>query len=169
MSINTVEQHSVIKSNVVVTYAATWMSPENMLSEGRQAGPPIVWSRLCEMSRRDKSTETESRFTVTRGREREKWRMAVKRGWGLSWSDDKIFWNYLEVVVAQDSQVALVVKNLPACNAGAAGDLGLIPRLGIKPIAGGGHGNPLQYSCLGNPMDRGAWQATVHGVAKSWT
>ena len=47
------------------------------------------------------------------------------------------------------------------------GDLGLIPGLGRSP--GGGHGNPLQYSCLENPMDRGAWQATVHGVAKSLT
>ena len=51
-----------------------------------------------------------------------------------------------------------------ACN---AGDLGLIPGLGKSP--GGGHGNPLQYSCLENSMDRGAWRATVHGVAKSWT
>ena len=49
-----------------------------------------------------------------------------------------------------------------ACN---AGDTGSIPRSGRPP--GGGNGNPLQYSCLGNPMDRGAWQATVHGVAKS--
>ena len=49
-----------------------------------------------------------------------------------------------------------------ACN---AGDLGLIPELGRSP--GGGHGNPLQYFCLKNPMDRGAWQATVHMIAKS--
>jgi len=49
------------------------------------------------------------------------------------------------------------------CN---AGDTGLIPGLGRSP--GGGHGDPLKYSCLENPMDRGAWQATVHGVAKSW-
>ena len=42
--------------------------------------------------------------------------------------------------------------------------MGSIPRLGRYP--GGGNGNPLQYSCLGNPMDRGAWRATVHGVAK---
>ena len=48
-----------------------------------------------------------------------------------------------------------------------AGDLSPIPGLGRSP--GGGHGNPLQYSCLENPMDRGAWQAAVHGVAKSWT
>ena len=47
------------------------------------------------------------------------------------------------------------------------GDLGLIPGLGRSP--GEGKGNPLQYSCLENPMDAGAWWATVHGVAKSWT
>ena len=41
--------------------------------------------------------------------------------------------------------------------------------LGLGRSPGGGHGNPLQYSCLENPMDRGAWQATVHRVAKSWT
>ena len=51
-----------------------------------------------------------------------------------------------------------------SCN---AGDLGLIPGLGRSP--GEGNGNPLQYSCLEIPMDRGAWQATVHGVAKSRT
>jgi len=54
-----------------------------------------------------------------------------------------------------------VVKNPPA-NAGDMRDRGLIPQLGSS--LGGGHGNPLQYSCLENPMDRGAWQATVHGV-----
>ena len=48
-----------------------------------------------------------------------------------------------------------------------AGDLGLIPGSGRSP--GEGNGNPLQYYCLENPMDRGAWWATVHGVAKSWT
>ena len=45
-----------------------------------------------------------------------------------------------------------------------AGDMGLVPGLGRSP--GGGNGNPLQYTCLGNPMDRGAWQATVQGVTK---
>ena len=49
----------------------------------------------------------------------------------------------------------------------SAGDLGSIPGLGRSPLEG--NGNPLQYSCLENPMDRGAWQATVHGVAKSQT
>ena len=59
-----------------------------------------------------------------------------------------------------------MVKNSPA-NAGSIRDRGSIPGLGRSP--GGGHGNPLQYSCLENPIDRGAWQATVYGVAKSWT
>ena len=56
-----------------------------------------------------------------------------------------------------------MVKNLPA-KAGGAGDVGLILGSGRSP--GGGHGNPLQCSCLENPMDRGAWQAAVHGVAE---
>ena len=59
-----------------------------------------------------------------------------------------------------------VVKNLPA-NAGDARDMGLILGSGRSP--GGGDGNPLQYPCLENPMDREAWWATVLGVAKSWT
>ena len=59
-----------------------------------------------------------------------------------------------------------VVKNLPA-NTGDIKDTGSILGLGRSP--GGGHGNPLQYSCLENPMDRGAWQAIVHRVAKSQT
>ena len=58
------------------------------------------------------------------------------------------------------------VKNLPA-NAGDTRDAGLIPGSGRSP--GEGNGNPLQYSCLENPMDRGAWWATVHGVAESDT
>ena len=59
-----------------------------------------------------------------------------------------------------------VVKNLPA-SAGDAGDTGSVPGTGKTP--GGGNDNPFQYSCLGNPMDRGAWWATVHTVAKSQT
>ena len=64
------------------------------------------------------------------------------------------------------SQVALVVKNPPA-NARDIRDVGLIP--GLKRSPGGEHGNPLQYSCLENPMGRGAWWTAVHGVAKNWT
>ena len=57
-----------------------------------------------------------------------------------------------------------MVKNLPA-NTGDARDMDSIPGSGRSP--GGGNDNPLQYSCLENPMDRGPWQATVHGTAKS--
>ena len=64
------------------------------------------------------------------------------------------------------SQVVLGVKNPPA-DAGDTRYLDLIPGSG-RPT-GGGHDHPLQYSCLENPMDREAWQATVHGAAKSWT
>ena len=67
-------------------------------------------------------------------------------------------------LVAGAFQVALVVKNPPA-NAGDLRDSSWIPGLGIFP--GEGHGNPLQYSCLENPMDRRDWQATVHMVTKS--
>ena len=71
-------------------------------------------------------------------------------------------------------QVALVVKNPPA-NARDISDMGSIPGSGRSPGGahgsppGGAHGSPLQYSCLENPMDRGAWRATVHRVAKSRT
>ena len=64
------------------------------------------------------------------------------------------------------SQVTLEAKNLPA-NAGDLRDTGLIP--GWRRSPGGGHGNPLQYSCLENPMDRGAWRAIVHRIAESGT
>ena len=63
-------------------------------------------------------------------------------------------------------QMALMVKNLPA-NAGDVRDMGLNPGSGRSP--GGGHGNPLEYSCLENPLDRGVWQAIVYSVTKSWT
>ena len=62
--------------------------------------------------------------------------------------------------------MALAVKNPPA-NAGDLRDAGSVPGSGISP--GGEHGSPLQYSCLENPMDRGPWRATVHGVTESET
>ena len=64
------------------------------------------------------------------------------------------------------SQVALVVKNLPA-DAGDTADPGLTP--GSVRSPGVGNSNPLQYSCLGNSMDRGSWWATVHGASESQT
>ena len=71
------------------------------------------------------------------------------------------------------SQMALGIKNPPA-NVRDIRDVGLIPRdTGLIPGSGRspgeGHGNPLQYSRLGNPMDRGAWQDIIHGFAQSWT
>ena len=68
----------------------------------------------------------------------------------------RIFWYIREKMVFPGGSV---VKNLPA-NAGGTGDTSLIPGLGRSP--GAGNGNPLEYSCLGNPMDRAPYQATVH-------
>ena len=78
------------------------------------------------------------------------------------------------MILAQQSHI-LDMGGLPrwlsgkesACNAGATGDAGLIPGSGRSP--GGGHGNPLQYSCLENPMDKEVWPAIVYRVTKSWT
>ena len=64
------------------------------------------------------------------------------------------------------SQMVLVVKN-PPVNAGDIRDTGSVP--GLVRYPGGGDGNPLQYSCLKNPMNRGAWWATVHRITKSQT
>ena len=72
----------------------------------------------------------------------------------------------LDVFPVEGALVALVVKNLPA-DAGDLRGTGSIPGSGRSP--GGGHGNPLQYSCLENPMDRGALWAIVHKVLKSQT
>ena len=69
--------------------------------------------------------------------------------------------NYMGFPGGSDGKESACNAKEPVCN---AGDLGLIPGSGGSP--GGGHGNPLQYSCLENRMDRGAWRATVHGVAK---
>ena len=73
---------------------------------------------------------------------------------------------FTETEIYMGSQVALVVKSLSA-NAADVRDAGSIPGSGRSP--GGRHSNPLQYSCLENPMDRGAWQATAHGITQSWT
>ena len=69
----------------------------------------------------------------------------------------------LGISFVQAFQVVLVVKN-PPTNEREVTDTNSVPALGRSP--GGGHGNPLQCSCLENPIDRGAWQATVHGVAE---
>ena len=71
---------------------------------------------------------------------------------------------YRKIEATINDKVAQLVKKLPA-NAGDTRDMSSIPGSGRSP--GGGHGNPLQYPCLENPMDRGAWRATVHRVTKS--
>jgi len=75
------------------------------------------------------------------------------------------FWGQV-VLNLVASQVAQVVKN-PLADAGDVRDAGSIP--GLERSPGGGHGNPLQHSCLENPMDIGAWRATGHRVAESRT
>ena len=84
--------------------------------------------------------------------------------WAHKFNTVVVFYLFLKYTRA--SQVALVGKN-PLANAGDKRDTGSIPGLGR--FCGGGHGNPLQDSCLGNSLDRGAWQATVHEVTKSQT
>ena len=70
---------------------------------------------------------------------------------------------FMVILMLSAAQVPQMVKNLSAY----AGDPGLVPGSGKSP--GGGYGNPLQYSCLENPVDRGSWRAAVHGVTKSQT
>ena len=77
-----------------------------------------------------------------------------------------IFFFLINCTSRKTSLVVQMVKNPPA-NAGGTGDAGLIPGLGRSP-GGGNSRNPVQYSCLENSMDRGAWQAVVCGVAESW-
>ena len=82
-----------------------------------------------------------------------------------SWNSFRGLYFSIWALSSWASQVLLVVKSLPA-NAGEVRGSGSIPGLGRSP--GEGNGNPLQYSCLGNPMARGAWWAIVHEVVKSW-
>ena len=82
-------------------------------------------------------------------------------GWPLSMGSHRVGDDWSNLAAA-----AAMVKN-PSATAGDIRDVSSIPGSGRSP--GGGHGNPLQYSCLGNPMDGGSWQTTVHGVAKSRT
>ena len=100
------------------------------------------------------------------------------QSWGKE--HDVIFWVSGLNIMLHTRKPCILVVTLPlwglprrlsskesACNAGAAGDMGLIPGLGRFP--GEGNSNPFHYSCLENAMDRGAWWATVHRVAQSWT
>ena len=85
--------------------------------------------------------------------------------WNVSLFDVLHFIFCMCLLLAWAPQVAVVAKNPPAIQE-TLRDTGSIPGSGRSP--GGGHGNPLHYSCLENPMDRGAWRATVHEITESW-
>ena len=101
--------------------------------------------------------------------------MPTKEALETTWRDPKKNYPVEHNVKENDNFFFFTVTKRPqwlsgeasTCNAGDAGDAGLIPGSGRSP--GGGRGNPLQYPCLEIPMDRGAWQATIQGVAKSQT
>ena len=82
---------------------------------------------------------------------------------GHKWAFESLKWGQLELGCAVDFPRGSDSKE----SAYSAGDTGLIP--GSRRPHGEENGYPLQYSCLENPMDRGAWWATIHGAAKSWT
>ena len=90
----------------------------------------------------------------------------MSKGWKLPQTRLLKQYKIFSLLQKLEVQVAQLVENPPG-NAGDTGDGGLIP--GSGKVLGGGNGNPFHYSCLGNPMDRGAWWATVHEAAKSWT
>ena len=153
---------------------------KRILTSGR--GGRLLWGGGEELARwgggggsegREKDSKTQGELSRQRGKlglTRDGRQDVCVRGWRVSrchgegdfepsWSGQGLTYASLGRI-----QVALVVKN-PSARAGDIRDLGLIPGLGRSP--GGEHGSPLQYSFLENPMDRGAWQAIVHRVAKS--
>ena len=112
-------------------------------------------------------------FPFSRGSSQPRDRTQVSRiagGFFTSWATreahGKLMIPFIAFYLPLRPLVALFVRNLPS-NAGDIRDTGSVPGSGRFP--GGGNGSPLQYSCLENPMDRGAWRAMVHGIAKSQT
>ena len=127
-----------------------------------KSGP--MWSPLLNIKRHPFSLKTFIHHVIVRIKKQvygkfpsllERWRIQLGQIEDSAWITQLLI-----------SQVALVVKNLPA-NAGDTRHMDLTLGLGRSP--GERHGNPLQHSCLGNPVDRGSWWATVHGVARSQT
>ena len=108
------------------------------------------WYRWPYLQNRSRNTDREQTY----GHQGE------KEGGGIHWEIE------INTHMHCASQVALGVKNLPA-STGDVIEVGSVPGFGRSP--GGGHGDPLQYSCLENPTDKGAWWAAVHRVTKSWT
>ena len=123
-------------------------------------GVTKTWTRLRDLTIMDSTTDLAvDLFSAN----------SVTEGWEIP----AIILDYLLLrLIGSSLRLPLDSQGFPSSSAGKestwnAGELGLIPGLGISP--GEGNGYPLQYSCLENSMDRGAWQATVHGVAKSQT
>ena len=115
---------------------------------------------MWNLEKRHRWTYLQSRNRITDVENK----LMVIKGGGTTWEIGIDIYTLLCIKWA--SQVVLVVKS-PPTNAGDVQDVSSIPELGRS--LGGGHGNPLQYSCLENPMDRGAWWTTVHTVAKTQT
>ena len=99
-------------------------------------------------------------FEKTQGDGKQQGSLACCSSWGCKESDTVKWLNNNKAILAEFPR--WLSSKESTCN---AGDMGLISGLGRSP--GEGNGNPLQYSCLGNPMDRGAWRAIIHGVAKT--
>ena len=93
------------------------------------------------------------------------YKVSKNKTWSCLWLLSSAPYCKIQAQIEESREKSL--GHLGKASACKAGDLGSIPGLGRFP--GEGNGNPLQYSCLENPMDGGAWWATVHGVANSWT
>ena len=126
--------------------SALFHSPPSFFISSKEDGREVEWQRDRENGVGERDKENTSNYDN---------------------KDTKYIWfaqhNYKCFTYASLCTLIQMVKDLPT----NAGDLGSVPGSGRSP--GEGNGNPLQCSYLENPMDRGAWQATVHGVARGWT
>ena len=117
----------------------------------------FIWFEL-----RGKTEQEATTMTLGSQTEGSTLRMLAVQLWGIIF-----FLKFFEWIKQNKGLRWWLSSEESTCNAGDTGDVGSI--CGLKRSPGGEHGNPLQYSCLENPMERGTWEATVHGVAKSLT
>ena len=125
---------------------------------------------LCKIARNTEAQNVMTFVVQTLGysvvREKKNRNLALKK---VELSSHENTWENLKCILLSERRASLLaqrVKN-PLASEGDRRDMGSVPGSGRSP--GGGHGNLLKYACLENPMNRGAWWTTVHGVAKSWT